>query len=117
MGIFTRRRLRCQFAAVDGDRRTRDERRLVGREKHDGLGDLFGRSRALSGTPAIKPAFLSSVPVKRFSIPVSIGPGATALTRTPDPAASSAADFVSPSTACLLAVYTDAPGAADLAEG
>ena len=31
-----------RFAAVDGERRTRDERRLVGREKHDGLGDLFG---------------------------------------------------------------------------
>ena len=46
----------------------------------------------LSGTPPTKPAFLSSVPVNRFSIPVSIGPGATTLTRTPDPVASSAAD-------------------------
>src|ERR1700747_351982 len=51
----------------------------------------------LSGTVAARPAFLSSVPVKRFSIPVSIGPGATALTRTPDAAASSAADLVNPS--------------------
>ena len=57
----------------------------------------------LSGTPPTKPAFLSLVPVNRFSIPVSIGPGATTLTRTPDPAASSAADLVNPSTACLLA--------------
>src|SRR6266404_5437327 len=56
-----------------------------------------------SGTVATKPAFLSSVPVKRLSIPVSIGPGATALTRTPRPATSIAADLVSPSTACLLA--------------
>src|SRR5207245_1224708 len=62
-----------------------------------------GAPTRLSGTVVIKPAFLSSVPVKRFSIPVSIGPGATALTRTPDPAASSAADLVNPSTACLLA--------------
>jgi len=35
------------------------------------------------------------------------GPGATTLTRTPAPAASRAADFVSPSTACLLAAYTE----------
>ena len=42
---------------------------------------------------------------------VSTGPGATALTRTPEAAPSSAAAFVSPSTACLLAVYTDAPAA------
>src|SRR5438094_5882470 len=62
-----------------------------------------GAPTRLSGTVVIKPTFLSSVPVKRFSIPVSIGPGATALTRTPDPAASSAADLVNPSTACLLA--------------
>src|ERR1700737_889178 len=31
-----------QFAAVDGDGSTRDVRRLVGCNKHDGLGDLFG---------------------------------------------------------------------------
>src|SRR4051812_21486672 len=65
----------------------------------------------LSGTPAIRPAFRSAVPVNRSSIPVSIGPGATALTRTPNAAASSAADLVSPSTACLLATYIEAPGA------
>jgi hypothetical protein len=51
----------------------------------------------LSGTVAASPAFLSAVPVKRFNIPVSIGPGATKFTRTPDAAASSAADLVSPS--------------------
>src|SRR4029077_6898495 len=65
----------------------------------------------LSGTFAARLAFLSSVPVKRFSIPVSIGPGATMFTRTPDEAASSAADLVKPSTACLLAEYTAAPAA------
>lgn len=57
----------------------------------------------LSGMPAIRPALRSAVPVSRPSMSVSTGPGATALTRTPEPAASSATDFVSPSTACLLA--------------
>src|SRR5580704_16225447 len=70
-----------------------------------------GRPTRLSGTVAAKPAFLSGVPVKRSSIPVSIGPGATRLMRTPDAAASSAADLVRPSTACLLAAYTEAPAA------
>src|ERR1700761_2663019 len=56
-----------------------------------------------SGTVETRPAFLSALPVKRLSIPVSVGPGATALTRTPEPATSSATDVVSPSTACLLA--------------
>src|SRR5216684_3805330 len=56
-----------------------------------------------SGTAPTRPAFRSALPVKRLSIAVSVGPGATALTRTPEPAASSAADLVKPSTACLLA--------------
>src|ERR1700722_5101779 len=55
------------------------------------------------GTPLAKVAFASGVPVNRSSIPVSTGPGATIFTLTPVPAASSAADFVKPSTACLLA--------------
>jgi hypothetical protein len=54
-----------------------------------------------SGTPATSPAFLSELPVNRSSIAVSIGPGATALIRTPNAAPSSAADLVNPSTACL----------------
>src|ERR1700738_3733514 len=70
-----------------------------------------GLPTRLSGTVAARPAFLSAVPEKRFSIPVSIGPGATMLTRTPEEAASSAVDLVSPSTACLLAEYIDAPRA------
>jgi hypothetical protein len=41
-----------------------------------------------------------TVPVKRLNVPVAVGPGATALTHTPELAASSATDFV---TACLLA--------------
>src|ERR1700675_2885438 len=63
-----------------------------------------GLPARFSGTPATSPAFRSELPVKRSSIAVSIGPGATALTRTPNAAASSAADLVRPSTACLLAV-------------
>src|SRR5260370_23274499 len=70
-----------------------------------------GLPTRLSGTVAAKLAFLSAVPVKRFSIPLSIGPGSTMLTRTPDAAASIAADLVSPSTACLLAADMAAPPA------
>ena len=62
-----------------------------------------GASVAITYAKEASAAFLSAVPVKRVSIAVSIGPGATALTRTPKRAASSAADFVIPSTACLLA--------------
>ena len=57
----------------------------------------------LIGSSLTRLALPSPPPVKRFSIPVSIGPGATTLTRTPALATSFAADFVSPSTACLLA--------------
>ena len=42
------------------------------------------------------------VPVKRVSMPVSVGPGATPFTRIPDGAISRATDRVMPSTACLL---------------
>src|ERR1700689_1486455 len=54
-----------------------------------------------SGTVETKPIFPSSVFVKRFSIGISIGPGAMAFTCTPVPAASSAADFVSPLAAYI----------------
>ena len=37
----------------------------------------FGSPTRFIGTPATRPAFLSAVPVKRFSIPVLTGPGAT----------------------------------------
>jgi len=92
-----------QFAAIDSDGRTRDEGGLVGSEKHYRLGNLFGQTCALSGTRETNAALLSSLRVNRFSIPVSMGPGATTLTRTPDPATSNAAALVRPSTACLLA--------------
>jgi len=59
------------------------------------------RPRRPSGTCVARAALFSAVPVKRVSMPVSMGPGATALTRIPDLAISSATDFVMPSTACL----------------
>src|ERR1035441_8899681 len=70
--------------------------------------DHFG-----SGPPSFGAEVAAGVgsprPVKRGSIAVAMGPGATALSRTPRGAASRAADLVSPSTACLLAEYTEAP--------
>src|SRR5271169_6605978 len=60
------------------------------------------RPRRPIGTPVIRADLFSGVPVKRVNMPVSVGPGATALTRTPDLAVSSATDLVIPSTACLL---------------
>jgi hypothetical protein len=62
-----------------------------------------GAATRLTGTMETSAALFSSMLVKRVSIPVSVVPGATTLTRTPVPATSSAADLVSPSTACLLA--------------
>src|SRR6266852_1237627 len=61
-----------------------------------------GRPARFSGTPATSPAFLSALPVNRSSIAVSIGLGATALTRTPNTAASSAADFVGVEGGCVI---------------
>src|SRR3979409_235686 len=57
-----------------------------------------------SGTCFARAALFSDVPVKRVSMPVSVGPGATAFTRIPDLASSSATDLVMPSTACLADV-------------
>src|SRR6478752_483876 len=60
------------------------------------------RPRRPIGTVVTRAALFSGVPVKRVNIPVSVGPGATALTRIPDLASSRATDLVRPSTACLL---------------
>ena len=53
-----------QFSAVDGDG-----------SRPYGLCDLFGVPVRFIGTPETKAAFFAAVPVNRFSIPVSIGPG------------------------------------------
>src|SRR5207244_8479516 len=78
-------------------------------EKHNDLRDLFGPPDALerhardegrlAGVRAGKPGEHAGIDRTRGHH----------LTRTPDPAASSAADWVRPSTACLLAAYTAAP--------
>src|SRR5437879_9384040 len=47
-----------------------------------------------SGTVDTSAVLFWALPVKRSSMPVSVGPGATALTRTPESAYSSAADLV-----------------------
>ena len=67
------------------------------------MGDLLREAEAAHRNSLTKAALFSAVPVKRVSMPVSVGPGATAFTRIPDLAASSATDLVMPSTACLLA--------------
>src|ERR1700745_2743334 len=61
-------------------------------------------------------ALFSCVCAKWLNIRVSVGPGPTMLTRTPVPASSMAADFVIPSTACLLPTYTAAVGPPTLPE-
>src|SRR3954464_2381787 len=60
------------------------------------------RPRRAIGTVVTRAALFSGVPVNRVNMPVSVGPGATAFTRIPDFASSSATDLVMPSTACLL---------------
>ena len=54
------------------------------------------------GTVATSASLTSAVPVKRSSIAVSVGPGATAFTRMPEFPCSRATDLVSPSIANLL---------------
>ena len=69
--------------------------------KRIALASSSERPRRAIGTVVTRAALLSGVPVKRVNMPVSVGPGATALTRIPDFASSSAKDLVMPS-ACLL---------------
>jgi hypothetical protein len=61
--------------------------------------------RLLGTCASRKFALFSLVCAKWLNIPVSTGPGPTMLTRTPLPASSIAADFVMPSTGCLLPTY------------
>ena len=86
----------------NGGARARQERRRTG-PNTIACATSSGSPTRLRGTHEIRPAFPSSLPVKRSNIPVWIGPGAMLLTRTPNPAASDAAGFVGTSTACLLA--------------
>src|SRR5258708_20406061 len=52
------------------------------------------RPRRPIGTLVVRAALFSFVPVKRVSMPVSVGPGATPFTRIPDLATSTATDLV-----------------------
>ena len=74
-------------------------------EPEDGAGNLLGRSDAANRGLCHNRFFHLGLPLPkaRSNISVWIGPGDTLLTRTPCPANSSAADFVRPMTANLLA--------------
>jgi hypothetical protein len=73
-------------SAVDVEDVTRDEPGFTSSE----------RPSRPSGTCAARAALFFDVPVKRVSMPVSVGPGATAFTRIPDLAISSATDSSCP---------------------
>src|SRR5260370_34520997 len=80
-------------AAVDGDDLCGDERRSVRRRELDGVGDFLRPAHTIERNAGDQAGLASAFPVKRFSISVSTGPGAIALTRTPNAAPSSAADL------------------------
>jgi hypothetical protein len=89
-------------AAVDGKDLPGHERGRVGSEKDDRASNFIGLADPTERNLRRQRRLFWGLPVKRSSMLVSIGPGATALTRTPKAAPSSAADLVMPSTACLL---------------
>src|ERR1700674_895319 len=99
------------LATVDADDLAGEEVRFVGRQEHDGLGDLFGLTCTLRRPARHQAGFPVGIARKAVQHLGFDRTGATALTRTPAAAPSSAATFVSPSTACLLATYIDAPAA------
>jgi NAD(P)-dependent dehydrogenase (short-subunit alcohol dehydrogenase family) len=69
-----------------------------GHEGAAGASIYVGAKHAVEGRPigtvVTRAALFSAVPVKRVNMPVSVGPGATAFTRIPDLASSSATDLV-----------------------
>ena len=78
--------------------------------RHEGWATYFARRRRLRESApdqfaVMPPSTLSTSPVIHLApfeaMPVSVGPGATAFTRIPHFASSSATDLVMPSTACL----------------
>ena len=89
--------------AVDVEDMTGDEPGLVRRDEHDAVSDLLGEAEPAERNLRRQRRLRCSQPCrsKRVNIPVSVGPGATAFTRIPDLAVSSATDLVIPSTACL----------------
>ena len=90
-------------SSVDRQGCTDDVGSFVRANEHGRVGNLFGGAHALGRNMCLEEiCFVSFVCAKWLNIPVSTGPGPTMLTRTPVPASSMAADFVIPSTACLL---------------
>ena len=99
-----------EVTAVDGQDGAGDERRLVGREERDRAGDLLGLA---------EPAHRVHPPIcSMYSAPpgssgswrtrsVRIVPGATALTRMPRSAHSTARCFVSPEATNFAGPYVD----------
>ena len=82
--------LRGSFAPIDDDGLPGEKGALQARNRIVSVISC-GVAARLAGTLSRKFAFLSPPPVKRLSISVSTGTGATALTRTPLAAPSSAA--------------------------
>src|SRR6185295_15548275 len=78
------------LAPIDDDRLAGKKRRFAGKEKN-GVGDFLRRGGAFDRDALEEVRFTLAAPVNRLSISVSTGPGATALTRTPVSAPSSAA--------------------------
>jgi hypothetical protein len=76
--------LRRRLATVDEEHLTGREGRLARSEEDDRICDLVGLARTLERNTRHQAGLRSALPVKRSSIAVSIGPGATALIRTPD---------------------------------
>src|SRR5258706_16087975 len=93
---------------VKGDNLTGDEGSSVGRQKNYCLSDLFNRSRTFERRAGDQAGFrLGSAgkPVEHLGLDRTGCDGVDADTE-------GGAALVSPSTACLLAMHNDTPGAA-----
>jgi hypothetical protein len=98
----TQRRPSAALAAIDVEDMTGVNEAWSDEMKTIASASSSERPMRAIGTVVTRAALFSGVAVKRVNMPVSVGPGATAFTRTPDLATSSATDLVMRSTACLL---------------
>src|SRR5712691_8301995 len=95
-------------AAVDWDDRAVDEAGTVGGREDDRFGDLLWGA----GTPSRAGRGQQVQVLSHRAVPsVRVGPGLTALTRTPYGPYSAAQDLVSSTSAALLAPYRPIPAA------
>jgi hypothetical protein len=76
------------FAAIDVDDLASDERDFYGGCEYDAVGDLFRPADAFKRHAGDQLGLPVGIAREASSIAVSIGPGATALTRTPNAAPS-----------------------------